>query len=253
MAKQTKAYLARRFVAIALGAALTGYSAWSSWHHLADVLGPLAAFSAATLLVFAEYSWRDRQRLRAGLLGVLGVLAAIISGSVVLERVSHAHEVRQQGTRSSNLPKVEAEKALDAARKSLADAEAKAKDECSRSSKGGDPRGQLCVAAEKREDAARKRVTDARSELVGLGARTAENPAAASIAAVLPISAETYQLLLPLALPLWLEIAAPAVLAYGFAPPPRKRLEARRGRRKKKRARKPATPSARVVPFKRSA
>jgi hypothetical protein len=58
-------------------------------------------------------------------------------------------------------------------------------------------------------------------------------------------------LLLPLALPLWLEIAAPAVLAYGFAPPPRKRPKTRRSRRKKA-TRPSAKPSAVVVPLRPS-
>lgn len=84
------AYLFRRLIAIILGVALTGYSAWASWTHSGDLIGPLAAVSAAVLLAFTEYAWRDRQRIMAGCLLVLGLAAAAISGSVVLERVSHS-------------------------------------------------------------------------------------------------------------------------------------------------------------------
>jgi hypothetical protein len=54
-----------------------------------------------------------------------------------------------------------------------------------------------------------------------------------------------FQLATLLGLPLWLELAAPAVLAYGFAPAPRKApAEKKAKRRKVKRApRKPASPA----------
>ena len=45
-------YYLRRLVAIGLGLALTGYSAWASWSHHHDLIGPLAAVSAAALLAF---------------------------------------------------------------------------------------------------------------------------------------------------------------------------------------------------------
>lgn len=117
-------YLARRFVAIALGLALTGYSAWASWTHFHDLIGPLAAISAASMLIFSEYAWHDRQWVHLGALGVLGALAAVISGSVVLERVSATNEARTHQARSANLPRVEARKALNDARETLKAAEA---------------------------------------------------------------------------------------------------------------------------------
>src|SRR5688572_15075690 len=98
-------YYMRRGVAILLGGALTGYSAWCSWHHSHDVLGPLAAVSAAVLLALSEYAWRDRQVIRLGLLGLLGIAAAVISGTVVLERVSERQEARLQASRTDNLPR----------------------------------------------------------------------------------------------------------------------------------------------------
>ena len=103
-------FLLRRFVAIALGLALTGYSAWASWSHAHDILGPLAAVSAAILLAFCERAWRDRQFVRFGMLGILGIAAAVISGSVVLERVSVIHTRRvTHAKRSDNLPRLDAQ------------------------------------------------------------------------------------------------------------------------------------------------
>jgi len=226
----------RRAVAVALGLALTAYSAWASWSHFHDPLGPLAAVAAAAMLALAEHSWRDRQRLRALVLGILGLAAAVISGSVVLERVSHTQEARQHSARSDNLPRVEAQKALAEARQALEKAEAASKAECASG------RGPRCGALEKREDAARQRVADARAKLTGLGAQTAENPAAAMLGSW----AQTFQLAMLLGLPVWLELAAPVVLAYGFAPaPPEPERKPKAKRRKKKRQpRKPPGPPA---------
>jgi hypothetical protein len=228
-------YLFRRLVAIALGLALTGYSAWSSWTHQGDLIGPLAAISAAVLLAFCEYAWRDRRLVHFGLLGLLGLVAAAISGMIVLERVSHTQEARSHTARSANLPRQEAQKALAEAQQALNKATAEASDACS------DGVGPSCTATSKRETDARKLVSEARSKLVGLGAETVVDPTAG----VLGAHAETLRLATLLGLPMWLELAAPAVLAYGFAPAPRKEEKPRkkRRRRKVKRAPQPAPPS----------
>jgi hypothetical protein len=93
------------------------------------------------LLALAEHSWHDRLRLRAGVLAVLGLAAAIISRSVVLERVSSTQEARLQSTRSGNLPRVEAQMAVTEAKEALA----AAKFECSSG------RGRRSDALEQRE------------------------------------------------------------------------------------------------------
>lgn len=229
-------YYLRRLVAIALGLALTGYSAWASWSHQHDLIGPLAAMSAAGMLCFAEYAWRDRRWVHFGLLGVLGISAAVISGFIVLERVSHSQEARLGTARSANLPRVEARKALAAAQKALEKAEAEASAECVSGRKT------RCTSLEVREQAARKRVAAARSELVGLGAETTVNPAAV----LLGEWAETFRLATLLGLPLWLELAAPAVLAYGFGPGRRKAPEPQpeTKRRREKRATPRKKPAA---------
>jgi hypothetical protein len=159
---------------------------------------------------------------------------AIISGSVVLERVASTNAARTQEAGSANLPRIEARKALNEAKETLKDAEAAVQAE---TRKGGCKA--VCEGLKKNAEAARKRVAEARAELVGLGAETAENPAVAMLGS----HAETFQLATLLGLPIWLELAAPAVLAYGFAPGPRKGPEQRSkaGRRKERRApRKPA-------------
>ena len=165
-------------------------------------------------------------------------------GDRQLVDISSTQEARLQSTRSSNLPRVEAEKAVTEAKEALAAAEGSAKAECSRALKGADPRGPACKSLEQREQAARQRVVEARAGLVGLGAQTVENPAALAVASIIGISEATYRLLLPLLLPAWLEIAAPAVLAYGFAPMPRKeappKTKTKRRRKKRLGPRKPA-------------
>lgn len=228
------AYLFRRLVAISLGVALTGYSAWASWTHQGDLIGPLAAVSAAVLLAFTEYAWRDRQRFMSAALLVLGLSAAAISGSIVLERVSHTQEAQAHKARSANLPRTEAHKALAEAQQALDKATAEASDACS------DGRGPSCKATSQRETEARQRVTEARSKLVGLGAETVVDPAAG----VLGAHADTLRLVVLLGLPLWLELAAPVVLAYGFAPAPTKAPEKRTKakRRVKRGPRKPKAP-----------
>lgn len=133
-------YYLRRAVAIALGGTLTGYSAWCSWHHSQDVLGPLAAISAAVLLALCEHAWHDRQAIRLLLLGGLGIAAAVFSGSVVLERIAHSQAARLSAARTDNLPKVEAQKALAEAQTALKTAEAEASAEC----RSGE--GKRCVA-----------------------------------------------------------------------------------------------------------
>jgi hypothetical protein len=228
-------YYLRRAVSIALGGTLTGYSAWCSWTHSHDVLGPLAAVAAAVLLALCERAWHDRQLIRLALLGMLGITAAVFSASVVLERVASTSEARTHQARSSNLPRAEARKALDEARADLKTAEAAVRDE---TKKGGCKA--VCDGLKKEAETARQRVDRARAELVALGATSAENPAAT----LLGPYAEMFQTATLLGLPLWLEIAAPVVLAYGFAPAPAKAPEApkpKARRRKEKRApRKPA-------------
>jgi hypothetical protein len=236
-------YYLRRLAAIALGLCLTGYSAWASWSHGHDLIGPLAAVSAAGMLTLCEYAARDRRWVHFGALGVLGLAAACLSGSIVLERVSHSQEARFGAAKSANLPRQQAQKALAEAQKALTKAEAEASAECSSGRKG------RCLSLEVRETAARQRVASARSELVALGAEVAVNPAATALGEW----ATTMQMASLLGLPLWLELAAPVVLAYGLGPGRRKapEPEPKSKRRKGKRAKPRQKPAAsdQVIPW----
>jgi hypothetical protein len=197
-------YYARKGVAIALGCALTGYSASVSWSHFHDLLGPLAAVSAAVLLFLAGHpdgSWRQ-----ALVLGALGLVAAGISGTVVYARVHAQQAAQAQTVNDANLPRTEAQRALDDAKAALKTAEDDARGECASG------RRKRCIGLEEREAAARQRVADARAALVRAGARASEPPTALAS-------------MLPFALPIWLELTAPILIGYGLAPLQRKAPE----------------------------
>lgn len=243
-------YIALRVVAIAMALGLTGYSAWLSWSHFGEPAGPIAAITGAGLFVFGEYAWRDRQWLRAVLLFGLGALALVISGSAVLHRVSANQAVQLQAARSQNLPRVDAEKAVSEAKEALAAASSAAVAEC----RSG--RGSRCQGLEQREETARQRVADARAKLVGLGAEIEVDPGARRIAAVLPVSVETYQAASPAVLPLWLELTAPLLLSVGLAPSRRKKPKAKQRRKRGPRKRVLVPRQAiteKIVPLRRRA
>lgn len=227
------AYAFRRLVAISLGLALTGYSAWASWTHQGDLIGPLAAVSAAALLALTEYAWRDGQRFLSVALLVFGLASAAISGSVVLERVAHSHAASAHKAASGNLPRSLAAKATVDAETRVRTAEAAVLAETGR---GGCKA--VCKGLKEEAKAAREELTKARSLQASLGAETSIDPAAD----ILGSWAATIRLIRLLGLPLWLELAAPVVLAYGFAPgAPKAPVEKPKAKRRaKKRApRKP--------------
>jgi hypothetical protein len=228
-------YYGRRSVAIALGLALTGYSAWASWtltHMMSS--GPLQRSPQPCCSLCVSTHGTDRQWVRFGMLGMLGAAAAVFSGSMVLERVASTSEARNHQARSANLPRAEARKALDEAR-DLKTAEAAVRDE---TKKGGCKA--VCEGLKKEADAARQRVDRARAELVALGATSAENPAAT----LLGPYAEMFQTATLLGLPIWIELAAPVVLAAGFAPGRRKAPAPQPKPKQRKEKRAPRRPAA---------
>src|SRR5262245_16319806 len=161
-----------------------------------------------------------------------------VASAVVIARNAHAQAERIQTAKSANLPRQQAQQALAEAQKSLAMAEAEARDECRSGRKG------RCLSTESREAAARERVASARAQLAGLGADTSETP----VAAVMGGWADTFSRGLAVAPAVWLECAAPALLAFGFAPWPRKAVKEkakpkRRKRKVKRESRKPAEPT----------
>jgi hypothetical protein len=196
-------YYARRGVAIVLACVLTGYGAWLSWSHFHSILGPLVAVSAAILLALAPHGRRF-----AWALWGLGIAAAVISATAVIDRVTATDAVRLQQAHDTNHPKAVAQQALDDAKAELKSAEGDAKAECVSG------RRRRCAVLEEREEAARQRVEMAREIVVKSGAQREIDP----IVSLFGVWAETYRKLLPLSLPMWLEIAAPVLMSYGFAP-----------------------------------
>ena len=96
-----------------------------------------------------------------------------------------------------------------------------------------------CSSLTQRETEARARVATAHQKVVEAGAQTAENP----VASVMGGWAETFHWAMAVAPAIWLELAAPALLAFGFAPWPRKEPEPQKkamGRQKKQAPRRPA-------------
>ena len=244
-------YRILRGAAIGLGSGLTAYSGWLSWTLHYDPMGPIAAITGAGLFIFAEHSWQDRRKIKAGLLFGLGLLALVISGTAVWHRVAASQETRLQATRSDNLPRIMAEQAVTDAKEMLGKATDDAQQEC----RSG--RRAKCEGAEQREEAARRRVEEARTKLAGLGAKRDEDPGAASMATLIPwLSIEAYQRAAPALLPLWLELAAPLLLSLGLSPgrhapaavKRKKRAKRKRAPRKPPASKKPAE-SATVLPL----
>jgi hypothetical protein len=247
-------HLALRAAAIALGLGCTVWSAYQSWQHNPwDFTGPLAAVSAAALFTFCEHAAKGRQWVHFGTLGILGLLAAVISGSVVLQRNAESQAKREESAQSRNLPGQDAQKALLAAEAELKDASAAAKVECAKGdtvktvrTKDGGVKAVVvpntrCSSLTKRETEARARVETARQKVVEAGAQTAENP----VASVMGGWAETFHRAMAVAPAIWLELAAPALLAFGFAPWPNKEPEPlKKAKRRKKKRRPPKPPSA---------
>lgn len=206
-------YLFLRAVAIVAGVVCTCYSAWLSWEHFGTLLGPIAAVCAAILFILFEHAGRDRQWGHFASLSVLAVLAAIISGSVVLQRNADTQASRVHGVQSLNLPREQAKAALDAAETALKSDEADRRVECSSG------RGPKCQDLEKRITEARKLVEAKRSEMVKLGARQSESPMASVLG---DTWAPLFDRVMAVAPAIWLELAAPALLAFGFAPLPQR-------------------------------
>jgi hypothetical protein len=219
-------YYARRGLAICLGAAMLAYGAWLSWRHFGDVMGPLVALGGAGLLILAEHCVDERRRAFATLFAVLGLVGSVICANVVLTRTSETDAGKVQAATSGNLARVQAEAGLKDAQAALADAKAAlAVAEARRKTECATGRGQHCRALEAKEDAARGKVDDAsakvaaaRTDLVSRGAIADTAPAATTIAAFLGSWSDTYQRILQLAPAVWLELASPMLLAYGFAP-----------------------------------
>ena len=133
--------------------------------------------------------------------------------------------------------------------------EARAAAECSRASKGADPRGLLCKAAEGRADTSRQRLKAARDDVAQAGV-VPTDPQARRLAAILPgISEEAIQLYQPLVLPTAISVLGLLLISAGaHQPRPPAKVVRRKGKRRRKpRLGKGPQPSATVVPLRRRA
>jgi hypothetical protein len=195
-------YYARRGVAILSCAALAWYSAKLSWEHTQQLYGPFAAVGAVVLLVLSHHCISDRQSGYGLVLGGLGLLAAAISCGVVAMRVADVEAGQVQQLRNSNIPRQQAELALAKAEAEVKQAAAHTRSECAR------PKAvTACRSAREIEAAARTRQTEARTAVAKAGAQVTEAHAMPMVAAALPY-----------AFPIWTELAAAALGAFGFAP-----------------------------------
>jgi hypothetical protein len=198
-------YYARRGVAIASCAALAWYSAKLAWDHTHQLYGPFAAVGAVILLVLSHHCFRDRQFGYGLVLGILGLTAAAISCGVVSMRVADDGRGQVQALKDANLPRKQAELTLAKADAEVTKAAAFTRSECAK------PRMvTACKSARGLEAAARARATEARISVSKAGAPVTEAHAMPVVAAVLPY-----------AFPIWTELAAAALGAFGFAPAPR--------------------------------
>ena len=181
--------------AIAFALWLTGYGAALNLEHYQDLLrwiGPTVSVGACLALCYADIGWRAG-KVKAAVIGAIGLIAALVSGTVILDRVAGQQQASLQATRDSNLPRELAKLALTRAESEVAAAAANTRTACSR------PKAiTACKSAKDLEAAARARQTEANAKVVAAGAKSDVDPGAATIATVFSISPELYRRVLPL-------------------------------------------------------
>jgi hypothetical protein len=248
--------------AIAGGAALTAIEVYGAVSYLVSQAQPnylvaggaVVTIAAAGLPILAGRCWRGGRWLLGGLLWLALVPALSVILCAAVERTGGAKDSADRDRQ------VVAQK-IGLAREAVADAkadvradEAKAVAECSRSQNPKvSPRGPHCTAAEERAEKSRERLKAARGELVQAGV-VPKDPMASRLAAVLPVSEADIALYQPLVLPLAISITGLLLIAAGAHQPKRRKVQARRGKRKKRRS--PVSPkpsSAKVIPLRRRA
>jgi hypothetical protein len=212
--------------AIALSWLATAYSGVISYEHflprgqLIALQGPLMGVLACALLAIVGLTWRTGW-VRALVFGVLGLAAATVSASIVIERTIATQAAAVQAARDANHPLSVAEQALEDAKVEAKAAADEAKAECQSG------HGKRCKELEQREQAARERREVARTKLATKPAKVIEDPAGVQMASVIGISPVTYRLLQSASPGTIMEIVAPLLsefgahmlrLAFGVAP-----------------------------------
>ena len=137
--------------------------------------------------------------------------------------------------------------------------EAKAAAECSRASKGADPRGPQCRAAEQRADNGQQRLQAARDAVAQAGV-VPKDSQAVRLAAILPVSEEAVALYQPIVLPVAISVLGLLLVSAGAHNSPKPvKAPRRKGRKPRKRLgprkSKPAAAPKKgtVLPFVRKA
>lgn len=247
--------------AIGAGVALTGVELVGAVGYLVSqdqpsylvAGGAIITVVAAILPILAGRCWRDRRYLLALMLWVSMVPALSLIFSAAVERTGGARDEANRD-RQVIAQRIALTRDGEKEAKAVVDAdEAKAAAECSRASKGADPKGLLCNAAEGRAAASRLRLQAARDAVAQAGV-VPTDPQARRLAAVLPVSEEAIQLYQPLVLPLAISALGLLLISTGAHQPRPVKAPKRKGKRRR-RARKPPAKkaSATVLPFKKSA
>ena len=214
--------------------------------------GALVTVVAAILPILAARCWQNRRFCLALLLWGAMVPALSLVFSAAVERTGsardHANLDRQVIAQRVELARA----AVNDAKADVEAAEAKAAAECSRASKGVDPRGPQCKAAESRAKDSRERLQEARDGVAKAGV-VPKDSQAVRLAAILPgISEEAIALYQPILLPVAISVLGLLLISAGAHSPKPKKVQKRRGKRKKRRRSRRAVRTAKVIPFRRA-
>ena len=152
--------------------------------------GALVTVVVAILPILAARCWHGRRYLLALMLWAAMVPALSLVFSAAVERTGSARDEANRD-RQAIAQRIElARAAVIDAKADVEAAEAKAAAECSRASKGADPRGPLCRAAEDRAEKSRERLRAARDAVAQAGV-VRKDSQAVRLAAILPVSEES--------------------------------------------------------------
>jgi hypothetical protein len=253
MAKRRYKYSKMGAVAIAGGISLTAIEVVGAVSYLTSQSSPsylvaggaLVTVVAAILPMLSARCWHNRRYLLALLLWGAMVPALSLIFSAAVERTGGARDEANRD-RQVIAQRIELARATEKETKAVVDAdEAKAAAECSRATKGADPRGLLCRAAEDRAEASRKRLQAARDEVAKAGV-VPTDPQARRLAAILPgMTEEAIALYQPLVLPVAISVLGLLLISAG-AHQPKRKTQKRKGKRKPRRRLGNAKPRAKL-------
>lgn len=255
MAKTSRRYSGAQKVAIVVGAIIAGLDAYGAFQgalklengelNYLVLAAPLIGAMACLLPWLAENARSENKRGAALALWAAFLMTAGYVGVSALERVATVQAQAIAQRQASNRPVTLARAALTKAEDDFKDAADARKVECD------DGPGSKCRDKKAIEADARKRVDEARETLGSAGVEVATDPAAESLASMLPmLSPETVAKYRPALLPVTTLVLGFVLISYGASP----RIETptkKKATKKRRKAHK--VPSVRkqgnVVPF----